>query len=185
MGLILKKFNNFTKGNSVFLNKKGFTLIELIVALAAFLILITIVSSSAVLIIQTQRKSFAMQNVGEEISYVLELMSKEIRMSEIVSDDDFRPTLKIINSDGDTVEYQFTSANYIRRRVNGGWWQSLTSSNINFNGIFYIEKFSGSPGNRAKVTIVIKATYAQGEGVPGDEVEINLQSTVSSRSFYN
>lgn len=185
MGLILKKFNNFTKGNSVFLNKKGFTLIELIVALATFLILIAIVSSSAIWIIQTQRKSFAMQNVGEEISYVLELMSKEIRMSEIVSDSDFSPTLTIINSDGDTVEYEFTGADYIRRRVNGVQWQNLNSSNINFNGVFYIEKFSGSPGNRAKVTIVINATYDQGENIPGDETEINLQSTISSRLFTN
>lgn len=175
----MRKIIKFKKNKN--LTTKGFTLIELLVALAAFLILVTLVSSSAISIIKAQRKVYASQIVSGEVSYVLESMSKEIRMSAI---DSVAGTtvLTITNSSGDTVDYQFIN-NKLQRRVNGGIWQDLTQVGINFSGGFYLEKYSGSPGNRAKVTIMMKAE-SQAD-VQGDQPVLDLQTTISSRSFYN
>ncbi len=167
-----------------FNDKRGFTLIELIVALAIFSILLTAVASSAVAIIRAQRESFAMQNIGEQVGYVLESMSKEIRMSKIVSNTGTYSSLRIVNSKNQTVDYRFDSGGIILRRVNNGSWEDLTDrTNAEFGGIFYIYKYSGSPGNRAKVTIVMNVEYESDSS--GQKPRMDLQTTINSRSFYN
>ncbi len=179
MGLaIINMFRKIKKN----LKEKGFTLIELLVALSAFLILVTLVSSSAVSLIKAQRKAIAMQDIGEQIGYVLETISKEVRMGKVVSSSGSSPILSVVNSSDEDIDYRFSS-NKIQRRVNGGVWQDLTQTKAAFNGSFQIEKYGGSPGNRAKVTIIMQVEYQL--DTPGQAPELNLQTTISSRSSYN
>jgi len=158
-------------------NKKsaGFTLVELLVAMAAFGLIIVAMTGIAGSVIKSQRKAFALQNVQESTRYILESMSKEIRMSTIDSSESSNTNiLYITNSKDEEVDYEFIS-NRIKR--NGEY---ISPSNIDLTGCFYIRKYD-APTKRAFVTIVIKAE-SQGSRIE-ENAEINLQSSVSSRSF--
>ena len=158
----------------------GFTLVELLVAMFAFGMIIIAIGGVSQSVIKAQRKAFALQEVQESGRYLLESMSKEIRMStvntgEAVSTD----TLDITNSKGQNVIYSFDGVK-IERQIDGGIWQDLSPANLNLTGSFYIRK-SGTPAPRALVTINMKIES------PGLRVEqaasIYLQSSISSRSW--
>lgn len=63
-------------------NKNGFTLIETMVAVAIFFIIMTIPTSFFVLSINGQQKALAAQEITDNVSYVLEYMSRSIRMAK-------------------------------------------------------------------------------------------------------
>jgi len=163
-------------------NKKiaGFTLIELLVAMTAFSLIVIAMTGIATSVIKSQRKAFALQNVQENTRYIIESMSKEIRMSTInSSSSNNTDILSITNSKGEEVDYEFVS-NRIRRSVNGGVWEYISPSNVDLTGYFYIRK-NNPPAKRSFTTIIIKA---ESQGPRAEEsAEINLQNSISSRIF--
>lgn len=155
---------------------KGFTLIEMVIALAVFSLVISILGSVSVSLIKVQRKAFVLQNTQEAARYILESMSKEIRTSRINSEEGSGLTvLNITNSEGETLDYQFNNTNkWILRN------SEVVSPNVlNITGSFYLRK-SVNPV-RAVVTIVIKVE-SQGDR-PEEQAEIYLQNSIASRSF--
>ena len=62
---------------------KGFTLIELIIATAIFVIIIGILGGIYGQINKIQRRSVEIQKAIDNTRYALEVMAKAIRMSEI------------------------------------------------------------------------------------------------------
>jgi len=155
-------------------NNTGFTMIEMIVALAVFSIIIVSMTSITVSIIQSQRKSFASQNSQETSRYILESMNKEIRMSLINSDSgDGVTVLNITNAQDETFDYQFDNAN--KRLLRNG--QPVSPDNIELTGSFYITKDTFP--YQAIVTFVMKVNSTKSK--TEEQAEINLQSTISSR----
>lgn len=63
-------------------SNKGFTLIELIVVMAVFLIIISTAVSIFISVIQHQRRIMSEQQLSSQTSYVMEYMSKALRMAE-------------------------------------------------------------------------------------------------------
>ncbi|MEA2113137.1 MAG: prepilin-type N-terminal cleavage/methylation domain-containing protein [Patescibacteria group bacterium] len=160
-------------------NKNGFTLVELLVALAVFGLLVSALSTIAISIIKAQRKTFAIQNIQEPARYILEVINKEIRTSDIGSaSGDNMPSLSITNFQGESVVYRFAD-NKIQRQVNGGVWQDLSPASLEITGGFYIVNES-SP-KRAKVTTVMGIRIVGGGAE--NKAEVNLQSTITPRSF--
>jgi prepilin-type N-terminal cleavage/methylation domain-containing protein len=74
--------NIFRKNNL----KKGFTLTELTVSMALFLIIIGGVISIFISIINHQRRVLSEQQALNQISYVVEYMSKALRMAKVDKD---------------------------------------------------------------------------------------------------
>jgi len=167
----------------MFLNKnknknKGFTLIELLVALGIFSMIMIGMTGTALSVMKSQRKAFSLQVVQESGRYILESMIKEIRMGVINSSQGSGlSSLDITNSNGQDIEYQFLG-NKLRRSINGGIWQDLSSSNIKLTGSFYIRK-NASP-NRALVTVVIEIESK--EEKTEEQSEIYIQNSITSRS---
>ncbi|PIV10165.1 MAG: hypothetical protein COS49_01990 [Candidatus Portnoybacteria bacterium CG03_land_8_20_14_0_80_41_10] len=162
------------------MKNKGFTLVELLVALAVFSLVVVAMSATAVSVIKSQRKGFALQEGQETARYLLESVSKEIRMSTIDSSSgENESSLSITNAKGENVDYRFNSQK-LQRQVNGGVWQDLNPFDLKVTGSFYIRRSFSQPV-RGAVTLVmkVKANGGRAEG----ETEINLQSTLSSRSF--
>jgi len=167
------------------MKNKGFTLIELVIALAIFSIVALSMSSIAFSIIQGQRKAFALQNTQEVSRHILESMSKEIRMSAIVTGAGNFTGLSITDVDADAdglmdddVDYQFDNTNNrLRRQINGGVWQDLNPTELEVTGAFYIKKDMFPV--RAMVTIVMTVRSATDKAE--SRAEIYLQSSVSSR----
>jgi len=159
------------------MKNKGFTLIEMLVAMAVFSLIVVAMSATAVSVIKSQRKGFALQNSQETARYILESVSKEIRMSMINSDPgDGLSSLNITNAKSETFNYQFDNTSKILYR--GG--QALNSTNLEVTGGFYIRKSASLPA-RAVVTLVMKVKAVGGRAER--ETEIYLQSTISSRAF--
>jgi len=159
--------------------RNGFTLVELLVALATFSLLIFMLTSITSSIIKAQRKAFAIQSVQEPVRYILEVINREIRISDINSSSgDNLPFLNITNFQNEVVDYQFVS-NRIQRRVDGGVWQDLSPANIEVTGGFYV--VNESFPKRAKVTTVIEVKTLDSKAE--SEAKINLQSAITPRSF--
>jgi len=164
------------------MKNKGFTLIELLIAMAVFSLIVVTMGATAVSIIKSQRKSFALQKSQENARYILESVSKEIRMSVINSDDSAGSpvtVLDITNSKGENVEYWFNSQ-MLQRQVDSGGWQDLNPTNPEVTGGFYIRKSTSLPA-RAVITLVMKVKAIGGRAET--KAEIYLQSTISSRAF--
>lgn len=170
---------------------KGFTLIELLIALAVFSLVIVSMATTAVSIIKGQRKAFTLQDTQETGRFILESMSKEIRMSEVTTPAGSPTELNITNVDGDgdgaqddDVDYRFL-ANKLQRRLNGGNWRDLTSDKLEVTGNFYVMKFISPerPGEviQTRVTSVIKIKITGGKAE--EQAEIRLQSTIVPRLF--
>ncbi len=161
------------------MKNKGFTLIELIIALAAFSVIIVSMATIASSVIKSQRKSFVVQDTQENARYILESASKELRTSTVNTADSggsVVTSLNITNSNGETVDYQFAS-NKLQRQVNGGGWQDLNPADLELTGGFYVRK-STFP-DRTVVTLAMKVK-STGERVEAQK-EIYVQSTVAPR----
>ena len=73
------------------MSNKGFTLIELIVVMAVFLIIIGTAVGIFISIVQHQRRIMSEQELLNQISYVVEYMSKAMRMAKTAENDDCIP----------------------------------------------------------------------------------------------
>ena len=61
---------------------KGFTLIEMLVAIAIFVFTVASVSGVFVTVLKAQRRSIAYQQLLDQSSYLMEYMSRSIRMAK-------------------------------------------------------------------------------------------------------
>jgi len=71
-------------GDKKIINNKGFSLIEMLVSVAVFVVLILIVTSIFQSVIKAQRNAIAAQSVQESMRFALELISKELRSAKHV-----------------------------------------------------------------------------------------------------
>lgn len=77
----LKAMNNFTQKKHIHsLNKKGFTLIEIMVSVAIFTIIMTTGIGALVSITNSYRESQRNKQVNDALNYSLESMTREIRL---------------------------------------------------------------------------------------------------------
>lgn len=159
--------------------EKGLTLVELLVAMATFSIIITVVSNVALSTIKGQRKAFAIQNTQETGRFLIEMMSKEIRTSVINTGGGSGLTiLNITNADSETFDYQFnnTDKQFLR---NG---QVVNPSNIEVTGGFYIQSYS-FPTAPARKVVTISMKIETSGNRPEEAAIINLQNTIAPRSY--
>jgi prepilin-type N-terminal cleavage/methylation domain-containing protein len=173
----------------------GFTLIEVLVAMAIFLVVITVAVGIFTSTQGGTQMIFGMRNVQDNGRYILESMSKEIRMGSVLSvanagggtilygslsDGENGPyeSLTIKNSSGNNISYVFDNVNKRITRSNN----RVSSSKVEVTGGFYIYKAGGSVGVfPARVTVSLKIKNVAAK--VSQQVQLNLQSTVSSRQY--
>ncbi len=78
-----EKQNLINRLTNSLISSKGFTFIELLVAMSVFAIIITSIAGTFAAVINAHRKAVAIQNTEEAGRYILEMMGKEIRMGVI------------------------------------------------------------------------------------------------------
>ena len=176
--------------------KNGYTIIEVLVAVAIFTLVIAAPTGFLVSAIRAQQKALLSQKALDETSYVLEYMSRSIRMAEkelsglcLSSnglnyekiEEEGKTGLKFINYHGQCQEF-FLDANdnnRLKEVIDGGIPTPLTSMEISS---FKIESHGDSwaqtksdgtlDHNQPKVTIFLEI-----EGI------IQLQTTISQRNL--
>ncbi len=164
----------------------GFTLIELLVAMAVFSVVMITVSGIFLTGLGGTQRIFGLQAVQESGRFVLESMTKEIRMSKVNSLDGVAlaslpngvsgpySSLNITNANGQTVAYVFDIVGQQVSRAG----VVLTSNNVAAVGKFYLTKNSAL---QPRVTIVMKLNNKTDQ--EKNKAAINLQTTVSSREY--
>lgn len=173
-------------------NKKGISLLELVVALGLFVIVILAVTGIFQSLIRTQSNALTSQLLQDNLRFAFEVMSREIRTAEpsaagecgIIQDNMvyYTPDNKSLyfkNSTGDCTVYSLTDDNGTQRLKieRGGIWAYGTSQKINISDLrFVITDTELNP----KVTFSIKV---EPEVQSSSSYDLNLQTTISYRSY--
>lgn len=153
---------------------RGFTLIELLVALFVFGLAILSIVGIFTSALKSQRKAISIQSAQESGRYLLETMTKEIRVSTInTGSASGVNTINITNPRLETFDYVFDAAN--KRVLKNG--QTASPDNAEISGVFYIE--TANYPSRAKVTIIMEIRPKAAR--PEEGTTIKLQSTVACR----
>lgn len=155
--------------------EKAFTLVELLVAVAIFVLTALIAVGLLISVLRGQRKSIAIQNVQDNGRYLIGFMAKEIRMSEIISSDGETTVLNVTEPALGDITYRFTGNDLER---NG---DKINSDEVRVQGRFFIDGKTAGDDEQPRVAIVMKVetTGAKSE----EKAEINLQTTLSSRKY--
>lgn len=195
----------FTTGGNM--NKKGFTLVEMMVVLAIFSVATVVVVDIFMMASRAERRTLAIQKIQSDARYSLEAMAREIKMDMI--DYDYyggtinevpSGTLALRDQDDNQIIFKKSSencpagtTNCLVVSVDGGTnWESVTTKGIDILDLkFYIDPavdpfrpnagFTYNSDNQPKVTIVFVAHGVGGR--PDEQQTVYLQTTVSNRIY--
>lgn len=172
--------------------KKGFTLIELLISMTIF----SIVMISAISLfnagIESQRKALALQTLSDSTSYVIEYMSRTIRMAKKDLDgiyisagcnfenpDGDEEKIRFLNYHKEPQEFILENGQIKERKEPASGFTALTSDNFQVNKLFF--KLFGECQTdefQPKVTIVIEVQTKEAK-----PQTLNLQTTISQRDL--
>lgn len=151
-------------------SRRGFTIIELMVAMSLFVIVVGIASGTFVNALRTQRNVVGLMAANDNASLTLEQMSREIRTgSAFVS---AGSTLNFTNDEHELVQYALADGRIVR---NGA---PLTAANVLVKYLSFILRGEAvGDGASTRVTIML------GVGSRGrlESLVTRLQTTVSAR----
>jgi len=178
--LNLEKNKKIQRGGSA--EFSGFTLIELLVAITIFLVVMTIAAEIFMMGMGGAKRLYGRQNALDSARFIMESMAKEIRMSTITSASGDLTTLDIKSSklSPSGIHYVF-AANSITRQQDGSSVVALNPSEVQITGVHFIVGKYGTTLQQPRVTIIMKVRNVT--AVPDQQVEINLQTTISSRGY--
>jgi len=158
--------------------QKGFTIIEVLITSFVFSMIVIIVATNFVDILRLQRRGFAAQVIQEEALFSIEMMSREIRVSQINGPDDINCNLTSLTIDhpinGLTT---FFANNGVINKTIGGDTFPITSSKINFSRLNFCIRGSGIDNAQPRITIVASIQTVGGQV----NLQFDIQTTVSSR----
>jgi prepilin-type N-terminal cleavage/methylation domain-containing protein len=191
-------------------NRKGFSLLEMIIAIALFAVIMLAATQIFQLVIESQRNSIASQDIQENMRYALEMIGKEIRMASSsngicptnepniksnrifnrnsgakIGNKSLDGTLYFKNKDGECVSYYLgpcpVDNGLIIRRGDGR--ACLTPDNIKINNLEFqvIEDDIANPLSvQPTVTIMLNLETT---GKATHKQKTNLQTTISARYY--
>lgn len=187
------------KEESIKKNEKGMTLIEMLVAVSVFVVVVVMSSNIFTSIISGQRRSIAQQNTQENMRYVFEILSKEIRDAQKSNTDCYSaaplPTMRIFNTvpaknilylknkNDECVAYFLVDGVLMLRR--GTRLASTTPSFLDVTGLIFEVTdnkviLGAEQRVQPRVTIKMRATM---RNQPRDNIILYMQTTVSSRYY--
>jgi len=179
---------------------KGFTLIELMVAISIFSVVMVMCMGSILSVLDANHKSATLRSVMDNLNYTLEGMTRSIRFGknyhcgssgDVTSPSDCSSgdsSLSIKDSNGSLVTYGLSS-NRITRSIDGGANFYLTSPDVTIQSLtFYVlgsYPFGACNGVstdclQPRMVIVIKG-YADSKNLA--KSSFTLETTISQRKF--
>lgn len=172
------------------LNKKGFTLVEMLVSIALFAIVLVITLGSIMTIVDVNRKSQSLTIVMNDLNFALESITRSVKTGDIQVDESRNDSLYVIedlNGGLRHVKYKFNDQGEITRSVggtNGTSWSddiAITSDQINIESAIF-KLYGGSSCSNGscqpRVLISIAGTAVVG---PTISSKFHIQTTVSQR----
>ncbi|MBI4158603.1 MAG: hypothetical protein HY505_03250 [Candidatus Yanofskybacteria bacterium] len=160
-------------------DQRGFGIVEIIVATFVFSIMTTIIATNFVDVLDLQRRGFAAQIIQEEILFAAEMMTREIRVSQIQSSDDLEcatTSLTIDHPVNGSIIYSVGNG-VINKTISGNTFP-ITSTKINFARLNFCVRGSGVDNEQPRVTII-----ASVQPTDGTDLRFDIQTSVSSRDL--
>lgn len=167
-------------------NKYGFSLIEMLVAVALFTIVMLIGAGSLLSLVDANRKAQALNSVINNLNFALESMSRNLRVGTnyncdgIVDCPSGGTSLSFTSSEGENMVYRYdSSAKLIERSKDGGTYITITAPEVTIDEFaFVVEGASPTDNLQPKIIIKIRGTAGVKKKV---KTNFNLQTTVSQR----
>ncbi len=202
MNGLIKSLNSRSPLNpqsSILNSERGFTIIELLVAMGIFVIVISIAIGGFVQALRTERQTTALINANNNMSLVLEQMMREIRTgynfcASGLSQPCDQSQFSFINANGQQVVYMLgsgsgdTPTSTIIYRGADGNYQPLTAPDVNVDSLnFYYGSCTdpNSPDSGGYCSTGQNRpnfiTFSIGISPKGLPITIYLQTSVSSR----
>lgn len=162
--------------------RTGFTIIELLIATALFLVILGIVTGAFVRGLQTQQATLKLLAANDNAHIMMEQLSREVRVGT-----DFSTVgeseLHFRNSSGADVAYRL-SGDALEKKTGGGDFTRLTASNVRVvYARFLLRGGAPMPDMRQPLLTIALGISATGKGTEG--VTTNIQTTISPRLLDN
>ena len=170
------------------MENKGYTLIEMLVAITMFTVTVGAISGIFISAIRTQRRILATQELLDQTSYVLEYMGRALRMAKkdsngtcITAGNNYEnpsgiSSIRFIDYNGVCTEY-FLDTGQLKKTA-GGTTSELTSTKLYVNSLkFNLSGELGSDILQPRVTIFLEIL---GRGTT-ERPKIQIQTSISQR----
>jgi prepilin-type N-terminal cleavage/methylation domain-containing protein len=167
---------------------KGFSLIEMIVAIFVFSLIMVIVIGTFISVVNLRKKTKTIQQNTENAHFVMEQMAKTLRTSSILESTetsiqafDYSQTQCIrynYNADLHTLQSEIGTGSSSECTFTDNDYVDMTSSAIGAASFVAVKSDSDT---RGKVTIALKVCYDSNDCTGVDRV--NIQTTVSLRDY--
>ncbi|MFH1178262.1 MAG: prepilin-type N-terminal cleavage/methylation domain-containing protein [bacterium] len=141
---------------------RGYTLIELIVAIGLFAIVMTLVSGAYIIMIGITRQTQGMATGIDNLSFALETMTRTIRTSTNYScnrgkDCSRGTSFSVKNTSGKTIEYSLSNGVIMQDNV------PITDPSVTISSLlFYASGTTSGDNNQPHVTIIVSGTVSYG-----------------------
>lgn len=165
--------------------RKGFTIVELLVSIGLFSVIVSIAMGGFVRALRTQRQIVALINANSNISLVVEQISREIRTGyNFPSVSGPQSSLDFTDAKGNNVTYNYQNlaqGGIITRKVNAGVELQITPDNVNIRYLYFT--LLNEPLFPPRITINIGLSPTAASAPVVSENVTNIQTTISARSF--
>jgi prepilin-type N-terminal cleavage/methylation domain-containing protein len=164
-------------------NISGFTLIEMLVAVALFSIVLLISLGSIMTIVDVNKKSQTLTTVMNELNFTLENMTRSMKTGTLQldpGDSGDYPVITVQDQDKKTITYKFEeSSGQITRQLGSGTPASITSDQITITNLIF-RVFYDAQNRQPRVLILVSGTASVGESISSD---FTIQTSVSQRDL--
>lgn len=163
------------QGKNVQLHK-GFTLMEVMVAVSIFAIVVTVGIGALLTINNSYRKAQTSRQAIDSLTYILESMSRSIRTAQSWDSAINTNEFSFVDQDGIPVVYSYLPEGVFM--IKDGVSNKLNPSNVTIDSMLFTQ-FGGVMGHQSYLQINIIGTVTSGRDVS----KFSFQTGVSKRSI--
>lgn len=168
--------------------QKGVTLLELIVALSLFSLIALSATQIFNTVVKAQRQIIYSQNMQKDMRFIMEVMTKEIRMAQVDQDGTCVDANKVyytdgdrldfLNVDGDCVRYYEDEGRLMLRR--NGDTEAVTSEEVEIESLEFMQ-YGEVPLEQPRIVINMDIAIGGKAGMP--QQKLDFQTSISTRHY--
>ena len=162
---------NFSKNNTA---QKGFTLIEMMVAVSIFAIVVTISMGAIFTIVDANKKAQSLKAVMNNLNFALETMTRTIKTGQISPSFVTGPSITVTDQSSKSITYTLNNKQIIRTVDSAS--SAITAPEVEITNLNFIRGYN--TGTQPSVVMVIQGTAKLNERVSSD---FNIQTTITQR----
>jgi len=167
-------------------NQKGFTIIEMLVAVTAFAFVVMVATAAFSHVLGIERRATSLQKIQENAAYIMETIAKEIRVSEITNSNSVNCRLWPSTSlaikhpvNGSITYFRDSADNSFHRNITGVADTVISSNEVEFTRFDFCISGAGSINNQPRISIIATVKSSK-----DPNLSINIQTTLSQRKIY-